>query len=68
MTNASNDSFRRIWLLHKCYYLVIIFSMNHDVSMFNISIELKIFHLHAGIKTTRLHNLKNHNTNLNDPG
>ena len=59
--------FRRIWLLLKLYYLVIIFSMKYDVSMSNISIERKICRLHGGIKTTRMRNLINHNTNLNDP-
>ena len=59
--------FRRIWLLRKFYYLVIIFSMKNDVSMCNISMERKICSLHGGMKTTILHNLINHNTNLNDP-
>ena len=35
--------------------------------MCNISMEWKIYLLHDGIKTTRLHNLINHNTNLSDP-
>ena len=67
--------FRRIWLLCKFYYLVIIFSMKNGVSMCNISMERKICRLmerkicclHGGMKTTILHNLINHNTNLNDP-
>ena len=59
--------FRRIWLLRKFYYLVIIFSMKNDVSMCNISMEWKICRLHGGMKTTILHILINHNTNLNDP-
>ena len=33
----------------------------------NISMEQKICRLHGGIKTIRLHNLINHNTNLSDP-
>ena len=57
--------FCRIWLLRKFYYLVIIFSMKNDVSMCNISMEQKICRLHGGIKTTILHNLINHNINLN---
>ena len=59
--------FRQIWLLHKLYYLVNMFSMKHDVSICNISIERTICRLHGCIKTTKLHNLINHNTNLNDP-
>ena len=39
----------------------------NDVSMCNISMERKICRLHGGMKTTILHNLINHNTNLNDP-
>ena len=59
--------FRRIWLLRKFYYLVIILSMKHDVSMCNITMERKMCRLHGGIRTTRLHHLINHNINLNDP-
>ena len=39
--------------------------MKHDVSMCNISMERKICMLHGGIKTAKLHNLINQNTNLN---
>ena len=59
--------FRRVWLLRKFYYLVTIVRMKNDVSMCNISMELKICHLHDDIKTPILHNLINHNTNINDP-
>ena len=42
--------FRRIWLLRKFYYWVIIFSMNNDVSVCNISMEWTICHQREGIK------------------
>ena len=41
--------------------------MKNDVCMCNISMEREICCLHDGIKTSRLHNLINHNTNLCDP-
>ena len=58
--------FRRIWLLGRFYYLVNIFNMKYDVCMYNISMERTICRLHDDIKTTRLHNLIKHNTNLSD--
>ena len=60
--------FRRFWLLHRFYHLVIILSMKHDVSMCNISMEWeKLSPTWWHKKPTKLHNLINHNTNLNDP-
>ena len=56
--------FCQIWLLHKFYYLINVFSMKHDVFMCNISKEQEICSLHGGIKMTRLHYLINHNANL----
>ena len=41
--------------------------MKTEVCMCNISIEQKIRHLQGGIKTIRLHNFINHDTNLSDP-
>ena len=66
MASESSYLLRRIWSLRKLYNLVIILNMKNDVSTCNISIEWKIGRLHGCIKTTILHNLINHNTNLND--
>ena len=41
--------------------------MKNDVSMWNISMERKIYCLQGGIKTTILRNMINNNANLNDP-
>ena len=66
MASESNDFVRRIWLLRNFYYLINIFSMDYEVCMCNISMELKMCRLHGGIEIDKIIFI-NHNTNLNDP-